>query len=446
VQYIGNVDRSVEILEQALLLDPESLDLVFDLCDAYRIVGRDEDALVLLRAAKQRLPESSVVRIKLASCLNGEARIAESAEAVRLQPDSAVAHFRLGLAYAFVNRFEEADLHFAKAIELDPCMAIYYNSRGINLQMLCKPKEAEAEYRKALTIDPDFVLSLIGLGAVLTNTGKYEEADRVLRRAIAVDPAHPDGYYNLGLNLQKQNRMGEAAQMLRKACELDATNVDYPWALAYVLGSTGKFEEALPAWEAALRASPDHPSLLAALGWSQIENHRWEGAVSSLRRSIAKDSQKEYTLSSLGNLAFALIHLGRLDEAEEALKEAFRLKPNDPDTSSNWALLLAHRGTDLDQALTLAKQRAEPGSHAQWFYILGFVHLKREEFDQAIEALKTSADGFGKCYLAADALVLLGRAYEGKKDSAAALHAYRRALGIEPGNAPAARAIKRLGA
>ena len=75
---------------------------------------------------------------------------------------------------------------------------------------------------------------------------------------------------------------------------------------------------------------------------------------------------------------------------------------------------------------------------------LGFVHFKRGELDEAVAALVKAAERYGKVYLAADALVTLGQVYEAKKDTPAAIEAYRRALQIEPANRAAASALKRL--
>ncbi len=114
------------------------------------------------------------------------------------------------------------------------------------------------------------------------------------------------------------------------------------------------------------------------------------------------------------------------------------------ETSSNWALILAHKGVKLNEALRRAKKAVGPNAPASRFYVLGFVHFKRGEFDQAIEPLKRAAADLSKSYVAADAQVVLGQVYERKKDIPAAIDAYRRALKIEPANRSAADALKRL--
>ncbi len=109
-----------------------------------------------------------------------------------------------------------------------------------------------------------------------------------------------------------------------------------------------------------------------------------------------------------------------------------------------WAFLLARKGMNLDEALERAKKTAVPGAHAQRFYTLGVVHFKRGELDLAVEALKTATAGYGKSFLAADALVELGQVYEAKTDVTSAIDAYSRALTIEPANRPATNALRRL--
>ena len=53
------------------------------------------------------------------------------AEAIRLHPDNAEAHYNLGLANGKLNRDQEARAQFAEAIRLDPAMAKAHKNLGL---------------------------------------------------------------------------------------------------------------------------------------------------------------------------------------------------------------------------------------------------------------------------------------------------------------------------
>jgi len=446
---LGNFKRSIEELEHALLLDRSELETVLVLSDAYQVGGRMEDALKLMEESESAFAESPEFWIAKASVLMRADRLAAAIgaarEAIRIAPDNASAQFRLGLALTFSNEFEDAETAFARAIELDPCIATYYNSRAINLGNLGRHEEAEAEYRKALTLDPSFIPARLGLGGFLIGTGRNEEAVELLRKTVDLDPQNGSARYNLAIALNGLGRFVESEEVLRTMISRGFSHVDYHWLHAYVLGLLGKHEESVAAYERAAGLAPQIPGIRSALGWTLIEMHRWADAVISLRKAIELDPKGASGNRARMNLGFALIQLGNLEEAEIVLAEALKLAPDSEEARSRWALLLAHKGTNLDEALELAGKGPFPAGHGHLYYTIGYVHFRRAEYDLAENALTNAANDYGKVLLAADALVLLGQVREAKKDILGAIAAYKQALVIEPKNRTAADAIKRLG-
>ncbi|MCH7903567.1 MAG: tetratricopeptide repeat protein [Armatimonadetes bacterium] len=481
---IGNFERSVEELEKAVELDRGFHDAALQLSHAYALVDRFADALAVLEAAQARRPTCNHVWLRMSQVLSRSGRHEEARDAVtiaiELDPDSAqaynelgltllsegrldeveaafrkateldptdsVSHKNLGKALKDSGRLEEAETVYRKAIELDPSNPGPHNGLGIALMDLGRLEEAETEYRKAIELDPQNASAHSNLGIRFKRAGRFEEAEAMMRKAIELDPENAKAQQNLGVVLYLTGRMEEAEAMYRKAIALHPKYVTAHVNLALLLGSMGRFQESMAEYVMALEADPKNPYLYAAFGWSLIENHRWEEAVKTLRRSIEIDPNGPSSANVRQNLGYVLILSGNLDQAESVLTEARRLKPEDLEASVNWALLLAYKGIDLDDALERAKKGAQqPDAHAFYWEVLGFVHFKRGEFDEAIEPLEKAAEGWGKSYLAADALVVLGMVYEEKGDASSAKDAYHRALSIEQGNKEAAEALKRLG-
>src|SRR5215217_5907393 len=115
-------------------------------------------------------------------------------EAVRLDPDLAEAHFRLGLGYESLGKREEAEAEYKKAVE---AYKKYFEEND---------NDAEAHY---------------ALGQTYANLGQYSEAIREYREATKLKEDDPDIYYDLGVAHTKLAQYDAAAAAFSKSLEID---------------------------------------------------------------------------------------------------------------------------------------------------------------------------------------------------------------------------------
>jgi tetratricopeptide (TPR) repeat protein len=115
-------------------------------------------------------------------------------EAIRLDPDLAEAHFRLGLGYESLGKREEAESQYKKAV------AAYkkYFEQNEN--------DAQAHY--------DFGQTYAGLG-------QYSDAIREYREATKLKDDDPDIFYDLGVAHTKLAQYDQAAAAFQKALDID---------------------------------------------------------------------------------------------------------------------------------------------------------------------------------------------------------------------------------
>ena len=118
-------------------------------------------------------------------------------EAVRLDPDLAQAHFRLGLGYASLGKREEAESEYKKAI---------------------------AAYKKYLGEHRDDAEAHYDLGQTYAGLGQYSEAVREYREATKIKEDDPDIYYDLGVAHTKLAQYDAAAAAFSKSLEIDPEN------------------------------------------------------------------------------------------------------------------------------------------------------------------------------------------------------------------------------
>jgi tetratricopeptide (TPR) repeat protein len=126
-------------------------------------------------------------------------------QAIKLDPELAEAHFRLGLAYDAVGKEKEAEDAYKKAIEK------YKKYLDAN------SKDAEAHYN---------------IGQAYAGLHLYSEAVREYRQATRLKDDDADMYYDLGTALMKLAQYDEASAAFSKSLEIDPENYRAEDALA----------------------------------------------------------------------------------------------------------------------------------------------------------------------------------------------------------------------
>jgi tetratricopeptide (TPR) repeat protein len=115
-------------------------------------------------------------------------------QAVKLDPDFAEAHYRLGLTYSALDREDEAKEFLKKSIEL---------------------------YKKTVESNPNDAEAFFNLGEAYSVLHQDEEAARAYRQVIRLKPDHEEAYYQLGMSQTRLARYDEAAAAFQKALDLD---------------------------------------------------------------------------------------------------------------------------------------------------------------------------------------------------------------------------------
>lgn len=115
-------------------------------------------------------------------------------EAVKLDPDLAEAHFRLGLGYESLGKREESEAQYKKAVEA---------------------------YKKYLEKHPDDAEAHYDFGQTYAGLGRYSDAIREYREATKLKDNDPDIYYDLGVAYTKLAQYDAAAAAFSKSLEID---------------------------------------------------------------------------------------------------------------------------------------------------------------------------------------------------------------------------------
>jgi tetratricopeptide (TPR) repeat protein len=126
-------------------------------------------------------------------------------EALKADPDSAVAERTAGLISLKKGDDAVAFRHFARASELDPKETAARLNVGTVLLEAGIYDRAATEFRGVIAVERDNTAAAIGLAAALRGTGKrdnqapYHESEKLLKGVLDREPKNLSATYNLAI-------------------------------------------------------------------------------------------------------------------------------------------------------------------------------------------------------------------------------------------------------
>ena len=232
-------------------------------------------------------------------------------------------------------------------------------------------------------------------------TGELEQkAFSSAEKALSLDANVPEAYLARGdLLWTNSHRFAHerAVQEFRRALDLDPKSDAAHRRLARVYVHVGFFDEAIKHADIALAINPSNWQALNSRAQAVLWMGKDEEALAILR-SIPGPVLPELVDA---NIAFALLRLGRPEEARSFFNRASEKSPNDRNGNlpAIQALLLAE--TDPRRALALTesvRQRAtgNPSHHAAYFAACATARMRRAQ--EAVQWLREAAATGFPCY------------------------------------------------
>jgi tetratricopeptide (TPR) repeat protein len=145
-------------------------------------------------------------------------------EAVRLQPENALANYALGAAMLTGDKSGDAALYFRKYLQLRPDDA---RGRFALAVAEFEAQDNDAARRHLLPLLSDSSVSFGAhyiLGKICREENDYEGARNHFLEALKTDPRNADLHANLAIVYIRQNQLGQAREELDRALTLDPEN------------------------------------------------------------------------------------------------------------------------------------------------------------------------------------------------------------------------------
>lgn len=288
-------------------------------------LGRNAQAIPILREALRQDPESPWAWKQLGLCLEELGRNEEAEEAykesISRKHDYAPAWADLGDFLFHMNRNAEAEAALRQAIEADPS----YSWGWLRLGRLLggdpnRLDEAEEAYRQAIARNPEAWL-LIDFGELLARLNRFEDAELAFRQAIPLDRQNVWPWVRLGELFRRTHRFSDAETAYRKAHDLRPL-----WFVSYYLGTLlaedlSRYDEAERAYRRALELNPQSAFVWLALGGLLHKRlNRFDEAENAYQAATNLTPDDSLGWIALGDLYFYSMH--RFDRAVEAYAHA----------------------------------------------------------------------------------------------------------------------------
>jgi Flp pilus assembly protein TadD len=218
----GNLSAAVAAFENAVVLDPQDLDALLHLADAYLVLNRPANAETKFRSALERQPQDPRALLGLARSLDSQKK-----------PDAAEA--------------------YQKYLAAQPSDSVA-RARLVHLLMEQRQFDAAfAELNRTDTGKPS--LELLKLRAdIQIGQKKWDDALVTLRQAVALAPGEAELHGGLGRVYMQKRDFANAEKELRVALRLDAKNLVYWKDLSSTFYLAGNYSATLVALDEIAKA------------------------------------------------------------------------------------------------------------------------------------------------------------------------------------------------
>jgi len=420
-KYLKKGDQAIEFANKAIALDPQKIDGYQRLFEIYLTAGEEKRALETLdRAAKMpnddptfwarlgRLYGSVILKPDAKPNPEQTARLNDVFEkAAAKGQDNAAVLKEVGDYFASTQQIKEALPFYLRVLELQPDDAnvreklatgfVLTNQRARAVETLeaiiQEHPEKYQSYELLAQLHDDEARALVRANQTDPANAEFKKAAQNYEQSLLINPNHAATYLRLAeLLLVPLKQSERAVSVLTEGRRRYPDAPEFAYYLAIALRESKKAKDAVIMFEEALNEAQNaeadflKPRFYVEYGAAAQEAGLYDKAAELFHKAIAMDP---------ANAAEPYNYLGymwaeqnsHLDEAEDAIKRALQLDPENGAYLDSMAWVEYRQGK-YDQALENLKRAIEnlPREDAVVFEHLGDVYLKLNRVSQALES------------------------------------------------------------
>ena len=228
-------------------------------------------------------------------------------QALKLNPDIAIAYNNRGNAYSYLGNYEQAIADYDQAIQLDENDAFSYNGRGNVYNILGEYEQAIADYDRAIQLDNNYAFAYNNRGNAYRSLGNYEQAIADYDRAIQLDNNYAFAYNGRGNAYSDLGEYEQAIADYDRAIQLD-NNYAFAYNNRCWLRTTelGDHAGALVDCNRAIELEPNIPNIYDSRCWAKKNLGDFEGAIEDCLMALEGLPNAPESHLSLGDAYYGL--------------------------------------------------------------------------------------------------------------------------------------------
>lgn len=229
------------------------------------------------------------------------------------------------------RRFADAEAFARRAVQIQPNSAVAWDRLGVALQARgVFNNETEHAYRRAVELDPEFPVAYAHLARVLNRMGRTADAEPLYVKAtqLAKDPATLN---LIAESLQAEQQWQNSEPVLKRALELDARNPTALYLMGRMLVVFKRYQESEPYLKVATEVSPRAFQPFNLLARTYLALDRFEEAEVTYERAsgFASEGDRKQLAGIFGfeGVGDGYMKAKKKPSAARAYKRALELDP-----------------------------------------------------------------------------------------------------------------------
>jgi tetratricopeptide (TPR) repeat protein len=252
-----------------------------------------------------------------------EQAIANFNEALKLDPNYALAYAGRGNGYWRFGRYQEALQDYDRAITLDPKLAWAYAGRGETYRLLKEYRQAIQDYNRTLELNQDYIWVYVRRGRCYFSLKEYQQAIEDFDHALALDPKEGSDYLQRGLAYLCLRNVSQASADFIRSWEVNSTNVNHGWMAEWAKMCRDEVDAEMPRRLQAIAAiDPQRYEAYICRGVAFWFRGDYEKALAELDRAIPLDQEEWDAYFWKG---MVLVYQGRGEETMELMEKAIEV-------------------------------------------------------------------------------------------------------------------------
>ena len=259
---VENIDSAHSLLKEAMQVDIDNAETIFELGIAYAKVSKYNEALAIFCCLQPYKNHDVKIpyNMGLIYSLQGKHQLALEAydNALKIQPEDAETLINKGALYNDINNYDLALEALEKAIEISPNIPEAWSNKGIALNYLNLYQESISAYHQATKLNPIYYEAWSNKSVPLNKLKRFLEASEACDKALSLKPDYAEAHYNKGNVLNELKRFDEAIAHYDRALDLKPNYHEALTNKGNVLNELKRFDEAIAHYDRALDLKPNY--------------------------------------------------------------------------------------------------------------------------------------------------------------------------------------------